>query len=209
MKSTKSKICIFDFDGVIGNSREVGYAMHNNVREKYGLPPIENQKDFLRVIDNGHIKEFLEATKITDYYLDCNAYYEERLKNVELFPAMKSLLQDASHDIIIISSIPDRFIRTILEQHGIEGVGVYGKETAKTKKERFAIALDERNLSKDDIIYIGDTIDDFHFCEQVGIPMIGSNYGYSDLSEIKDSLLGLKEEPEELVEWIKPHMLVR
>lgn len=209
MKSIKDKKFVFDFDGVIGNSMNVGYAMHNFVREKYGLPIIEGPQDYLMVIDNNHLSNFMDFDRIRNYYLECNAYYEAHLSKIKLFPAMKELLKDSSYDIIIISSCPDSFIREILKSNGIDKITVYGKEVAKSKKERFAMLLEDKNISKEDIIYIGDTIDDFHFCEQVGIPMIGSNYGYSDLSGLKDLLLELMEQPEELVEYIKPKMLVR
>lgn len=122
---------------------------------------------------------------------------------------MKKLLQETPKDIIIISSSPDSFIREILESNEIKKSSIYGKELAKTKKERFEMLLSERKISKDDIIYIGDTVDDYLFCKQVGVSMIGLNYGYSNLTKIKDSLLDLKEHPVELVESIRQYMLFR
>ena len=209
MKSTKNKIYVFDFDGVIANSIEVGYQVHNSISEKYDLPKIETQKDYLRIIDNGHLKDFLNYDIITEYYLESNLRYKSNLSKIKLFPAMKKILQDLDENIIIISSNPDSFIGNILENNEIDKVIIYGKEKAKSKKERFELLLKEQNIQKCDIIYIGDTIDDYHFCREVNIPMVGSNYGYSDLSEISDSLLDIKESPEELVELIKPYILVR
>lgn len=205
----QNKICVFDFDGVLGNSRDVGYAMHNNINEKYSLPKITNREEYLNVIDNGHLKEKIDSDSITNYYLECNDYYSKRLKNITLFPAIKELLKSSPKDIIIISSSPDSFIKEILKQEGIEDVTIYGKETAKSKKERFEMLLKDRDINKEDIIYIGDTIDDYKFCNQVGISMIGSNYGYSNLEEIKDYLLLLVHSSEELVEVVKQYMLVR
>lgn len=209
MKYTKNKIYVFDFDGVIANSRELVYTIHNFIREKYGLPPIKSQTDYLRIIDNEHLKQFLDFNEIKNYYLECNKYYKSHLNKIEIFPAMKNLLQQTQKEIIVISSSPDCIVREVLKNNGIKKIIIYGKEKARTKKERFSMLLVDKNISKNDIIYIGDTIDDYHFCEQVGVPMIGSNYGYSDLSGIKKSLFELKEQPEELVELIKPYMLVR
>ena len=202
------KTCIFDFDGVLCNSREVGYEMHNRIAKKYGLPLINKQSDFLQVIDNGHLKDTLDADTISQYYIECNKYYESKLKDIHLFPFMEQLLKE--EDVIILSACPDFMIKTVLKQHGITtGVDIYGKEKARTKRDRFELVLKERSLKKDDIIYIGDTIDDYHFCQSVGIPMIGSNYGYSNLDEIRDSLQGIMTSDEELYQKIKTYRLVR
>lgn len=209
MKFIKNKICVFDFDGVIVNSRKVGYAIHNSIREKYGLPPIESQNDYLRIIDNGCIKKFLDPDRIKNYYLECNVCYKSYLNEIEMFYALKNLFQNTTEEIIIISSSPDCIIRKVLKNNEIERVSIYGKEKAKTKIERFALLLRDKNIKNDDIIYIGDTIDDYNFCKQVGVPMVGSNYGYSNLSKIKDLLSKLVEQPEELVESIKQYMLIR
>ncbi len=204
-----NKICVFDFDGVIGNSRDIIYAIHNDIHKKYGLPKITNRDEFLSVIDNGHLKEQLEEETIRKYHTECNEGYSNRLSNITLFPAIKTLLQRTTQDIIIISSNPDSFIKAILQKEGIEEAIVYGKEVAKTKRERLEMLLKDKGLSKDKIIYIGDTIDDYNFCAREGISMIGSNYGYSNLDDIKDNLISLVESENELVELIKPYMLVR
>ena len=69
--------------------------------------------------------------------------------------------------------------------------------------------LEKKELKREDLFYIGDTIDDYNFCQQVGLPMLGSNYGFSDLTEIEESLIGLASTPEELVEKVKEYSLVR
>ena len=151
--------------------------------------------------DNHHLKNYVEEDKIRDYYLECNSYYEERINEIEIFPELIDYLKN--NKVIIISSSPDRFIKDILKRSGIEDAIVYGKEVARTKQDRFEMAINDYHLDKDNIIYIGDTQDDYLFCRKVGIPMIGCNYGYSNLEEIKDNLHLLVTTREELLEVLK------
>ncbi len=199
-----NKTYIFDFDGVLSNSIKVGYEMHNNISDKYNVPVIDNKNDYLKIVDNHHLKSYVEEDKIKEYYLECNSYYEERINEIEVFPELTDYLK--KNRVIIISSIPDRFIKEILKRSGIEEVIVYGKEVARTKQERLEMAMNDYNLDKDNINYIGDTQNDYLFCTKVGIPMIGCNYGYSNLEEIKDNLHLLVTTREELLEVLKNNL---
>ena len=203
-----NKICVFDFDGVIANSIEVGYAMHNNIKDKYNLPLVSSKNDYLEVIDNSHINNRLND-KVSDYYKECNDYYRKRIKDIRLYPRIKELLLEKKKPLYIISSSPEEFLKEILEREDIKDAIIYGKGKIKTKRDRFEILLKEHKLSKEDILYVGDTIDDYNFCTSVGIPMLGSNYGYSNLESIKDKLYGLKSSEEKLIETIKPFMLIK
>lgn len=202
----ENKSFVFDFDGVIGDSRVIGYAIHNQIKDKYGLPPIKNQDDYWKVIDDGHLENYLTSERIALYYRDCNYLYESQLSMIGLFPYIKALLRNATQKIIIVSSNPDSFIRRIIQMQGIDNAVIYGKEKAKTKKERIALLLEQNDLSIDNLIYIGDTIDDFRFCGQMGIPMIGSNYGYSNLTSVKDSLVCLIQTEEDLANKIHQYL---
>lgn len=199
---------IFDFDGVICNSTSVIYEIHNKLAKKYGLKKINSKEEFVRIIDNHNIERSMEKDEITNYYSECNKYYNSKLNNLELFPYIKKIINEARDEIVIITSTYEEYVYKILKRCGIKNnVNVIGKSTKPNKTDRLKLYLENNKVNKEDIIYIGDTIDDYLFCEKCGIKMIGTNYGYSDLTEIKDKLLYLFNTDKELYEYIKRRML--
>lgn len=197
---------IFDFDGVICNSTNISYEIHNKLAKDYGLKSINNKKEYLKIIDNHNIERKIEG-KVKDYYSQCNEYYNNNLDNINLYPYIKKTINESKDEIVIITSTYEEFVHKILKQCGIEKkLYVIGKSTKGSKPERLELYLENNKVKKEDIIYIGDTINDYLFCEKCGIRMIGVNYGYSNLTGIKDRLLYLFNTDKELYEYIKRRM---
>ena len=51
---------IFDFDGVIGNSRDLTFDIHNSIASKYGLDKVHSQDDYLNIVDNFNWKKIMK-----------------------------------------------------------------------------------------------------------------------------------------------------
>ena len=199
---------IFDFDGVICDSKKVIYEIHNKLAKKYGLRNINNSYEYLKYIDNNNIERVIEEKEIKDYYIECNKYYNSKLDELKLFPYIKKIINESKDRIVIITSTYEDFVYKVLKNCGIKkDVYVLGKSVKPNKTDRLEIYLEKNNVKKDDIIYIGDTMNDYLFCEQCGIKMIGTNYGYSDLTQIEDKLLYLFNTDKDLYEYIKRRMV--
>ena len=60
------------------------------------------------------------------------------------------------------------------------------------------------NISNNEIIYIGDTINDIEFCEKLKIPIIAVGYGYCHPSVLnKRNVLKVCKSEDELINYIK------
>ena len=94
---------IFDFDGVIGNSRDLTFEIHNKISKKYGFDKVYSSNDYFNIIDNFNWKKIMNDEGIVKYYLECNKYYEKNLSRVKIYPYMKKLLQNSSKEIWISS----------------------------------------------------------------------------------------------------------
>ena len=196
------KIYIFDFDGVIADSSDLAYSIHNDIASKYGLKFIKNQNEYLDIIDNSNLKKVLSDEFINKYYDESNNYYKKRISSIKLYPHMHKLFENSMR-IVIITSTYEEFVYSILKNNGITSdVVVLGKSLESSKVKRFEIFMNENKCDKDNIIYIGDTISDYLFCEKCNIKMIGSNYGYSNLEKIKTKLLRLCNSDKELYDYI-------
>lgn len=194
---------IFDFDGVIGNSRDLTFDIHNSIASKYGLDKVHSQDDYLNIVDNFNWKKIMKDEDIVKYYSECNKYYEKNLSKVKLYPYIKKLLQNSSKEIVIITSTFEKFVYDILKYNGIDKkINVIGKKTKPSKIERFELFLDNNKIKRENIIYIGDTMYDYIFCKKSGIRMIGSNYGYSNLKKIENELVMLFETDKDLYDYL-------
>lgn len=198
------KSFVFDFDGVICNSKKIAFDIHNQLSLKYHIPLIKNSNDYLNIIDDGVINQYLTLENKSNYYEDNNKLIYDISNKLKIYPYMKLLLKKNFENIFIVSSNTEEIINLILSNNDIKNnIVVIGKESEKTKALRIELLLRQKKLQKDDIIYIGDTVDDLKFCQKTGIKMIGSNYGYSNLKSYKEELLELFYSDKELFEYIE------
>lgn len=78
-------------------------------------------------------------------------------------------------NIVIITSNYEKIVRQILIDNEIDNdVIVIGKETGTNKSNRLNLYIKKNNLKRDEIVYIGDTYDDYLFCTKEKIKMIRS-----------------------------------
>ena len=195
---------IFDFDGVIADSRDLAYDIHNRIADKYGLSKINSPDDYLNVIDDYNWNKLVDQATIENYYNICNKEYAKRMDSISLYPFMEKLLKDHDINVAIITSTYSDFVRKILHNNGIDkDIEILGKETRPSKKERFELYIKNNQINKNNVVYIGDTIHDYLFCESVGIRMIGCNYGYSNLKSIESKLMKLVNSDQDLYDYLR------
>ena len=203
---TKKKFFIFDFDGVMCDSTGCAYQAHNLIAKKYGLNMIFSSDDFLNIIDNHNLSKNILDEDIMNYYDEFNAIYEKKLSKIKIFKNAKKFLL-SKKNIVIITSNYEKIVRQILIDNEIDNdVIVIGKETGTNKSNRLNLYIKKNNLKRDEIVYIGDTYDDYLFCTKEKIKMIGVNFGYSNLEKIKNKLMKLFFTDESLYEYIVEDM---
>ncbi len=191
------KVIIFDFDGVIVNE----YLMHYESIKKQIANLTEAEFKKLFEGNFGSEKEKLKSRHTGDI----KQYFNEHKKTVLIQPEIRKSLKELSKEFTlgIITSARESGTIECIKNSQLEGVFlfVYGLETHKLKTEKFNLALQKFNVSKNECIFVTDTLGDILEANEIGIKTVAVDYGYhdkktlmkgnpikiiSDLSELKD-----------------------
>lgn len=176
------KIIIFDFDGVIINE----YSMHYELNKKQitGLT-----EDEFKGLFEGNVHLQREKLKSRDTGFDIKSNFNEYKKTIKIQSDIKESLKQLSKKYIlgIISSAKESGALQCIKNSELENSFsfIYGDETHKLKTEKFNLVLERFKVSKDECIFITDTLGDILEAKKVGIKTIAVDYGY----HIKETLL--------------------
>jgi len=188
---------LFDLDGtiidpVVGITTSVAYAL-----ERFGIPVSD-----LREL-HPFIGPPLEDSFQEYYGFDSESaaqavlYYRERFRSIGIFEntlydGIKDLLADltnAGKRLVIATSKPEEFAKTILAHHRIDpfffevvGSTFDGKRTKKADviEEVFARC---KITDKQGVVMVGDRKHDVIGAKTAGIPSVGVLYGYGSREE--------------------------
>lgn len=166
----------FDYDGVIIDSFDYHLREYQKMFPEAGLTAQE-----LADVHNGN---FLERDNAVWSKIDIDQYDRFLLENIAsaglLVPGIKELLQGTKADMYIITSGPEAPIRNVLETERVIELfrAVYGKETNASKVFKLEKALHEGNYSKENCVFVTDTLGDLVEANKVGIKSIAVTYGF-------------------------------
>ena len=182
-KKLKLKTIIFDFDYTLGDGTEeivisMNYALRKmgylertteEIRKTIGLIVEEALEMFEGVTDPEMKKQFVE-------------YFVEKINQIvsthtELYPDTKNVLKtlkEKEYKIAIVSTKHDNQLEAILEKFQIKDlvdmiVGSNNVTTPKPAPDGIHKVLQEMNLKKEEILYVGDSIVDAKTAENAGV----------------------------------------
>jgi len=200
---TKKYVC-FDMDGTLLETHLDIAASINDALKTYGLPeiPAEIQRGFRHyrlkpfVADvMNYIGETSVDMAIKIYDMHCANYENFMLKKGKPFDGIKEVLtylKNAHRIISVLTSKPTHFAKEELAHwlpefefdflHGAD-VG----EIKKPQKEFLDPFLDKFHPDLKDVIYIGDTLNDYLFTQNANIDFIGALWGYDAGGELAAS----------------------
>ncbi|MCX6755010.1 MAG: HAD hydrolase-like protein [Candidatus Nomurabacteria bacterium] len=205
------KIIIWDFDGVIVDSREMALEL-----TQYQFENVT--EDLHRDLFNGNI--FVEIAKLQkkertteefDTFVQTN--YWPRKMNLIPVPGIREVLEALSNDFIMVinSSSAGKNILDYLEKNGFSHYfqKIYGKEIA-SKEEKFHLILKEFKVFPNDCLLITDTVGDVLEAKSLNISSVVVLWGYQlrrhfDFLE-KEVIFA--EQPVELVEIIRNYFKI-
>ena len=171
------KIIIFDFDGVIINE----YLTHYELSKKQIRYLSEDE---FKGLFEGNIHSEREKLKSRDTGFDIKHHFDEHKKKVLIEPEIRGTLKELSKKFIlgIISSAKESGAIECIKKSQLEGVFsfVYGFETHKLKTEKFNLVFDKFNVSKNECLFVTDTLGDILEATKIGIKTVAVDYGYHD-----------------------------
>lgn len=192
---------IFDFDGTLVDSLTIGLDVYNQLAEKHGFRTIEPEEinELRKLSIRERIRELeVPIYKIPFLALEFHKLFSTSLAELELFPGIKDMLaelDDLGYKIAIISSNSEANIKEFLAQEGVNSVTeVFSSTSLFGKKRVINKFLKSNNLSKSEVIYVGDEERDIVSCRKLGVEVVWVSWGFDLLEVIK------KEEPDYVVD---------
>lgn len=201
---------IWDFDGVICDSRDLAFKIHNQLTKKYiNLPMIHNVYDYAKIMNEGYdesLTKYLTKEKINQYFLEHRETMYNRRMEFKLYSKIIDFIKNNRIPSIIITATYEKLVLDVLRNNGYnERIFSYilGRETEGSKLEKLEKICKKNNIRKDEIVYIGDTLSDVDFCQKANIPIVAVGYGYCPPSIFeKKGILEICNSEEELVNYI-------
>lgn len=171
------KLVLFDFDGVLVNTVQISYNIHKEVNPSLTLEKYQE-------LSNGDFE--IETQKMAEQgkYTVPENYFEKRHAGVHkatIQEILRATIQSLSqkYKLYIVSSSPSSVVRTFLKNQNLEQcfVDIRGRDADIDKVVKFKQILSEENVTKDDCVFITDTLHDLEDANEVGIKSIAVTWG--------------------------------
>lgn len=204
------KHILFDFDGTIADSGEIGLEILNELSDKYKVKKFT--KEELIEINNYPIKERFKMLGIPFYKLpkiviETLSMYKKYISLIKMFHGMDKVLnelKDKGYNLSIISSNSIENINFFLEKnklniftHIISAKNIFGKN------KTISSYLKSNNLKPNEILYVGDELRDIEACKKVNVKIVAVTWGFDSYELLKKSNPDyLIDNPEELINII-------
>ena len=192
---------LFDLDGTLSDPKEGITKSFQYALEYFGIK-VENLDELEPVIGPPLKASFMNFYGLTEEEaVVAIAKYRERFGKIglyenEIYPGIKELLKELAeqgYQIAIASSKPTEYVEQICEYfqikdyfHHIIGSFMDGRRVEKEEVVEEAIAQ-FGNISKDEIIMVGDRKFDVIGAHERGLKAIGVTYGYGGREELTEA----------------------
>ncbi len=193
---------IFDFDGVIIDSRQPVETAINGALLAHGFTP-RSAAETARFIGPPALSAFAELTgaaEDSEIVAACVATYHDifarvYLEQTRLIDGMPELLRSLTLPLALATSKARQFVAPLLEHFGIEFAVVSAPELAEPKAETVARA--QKALGAHDAVVVGDRCYDIEAARACGLRAIGVTWGIGDRDELRGADI-IVERPAEL-----------
>jgi len=175
------KSIIFDFDGVIHDTLELAFNISKTLYHNLSL---DDYKDFF----NGNVyagDTVSDENKNKKFFSMQNKQFKELIIEREIKAEL--LKMKDQFDLFVISSNMETTLNNYFENNNIIHIfkKVLGVETHKSKVEKFKMLQKEFSLTKENSIFITDTLGDIREANKIGFNTIAVDFGFHERERLK------------------------
>jgi len=191
---TPKRAILFDFDGTIIDSTKIVRNIISGLSQKYGLSKI-SENDLRKARGKG-FREILKdlgisKSQIPFFIKDGRNEFGKNIDKVKIVKGILKVLFELKKKDFILGVITSNSLKNIeyfLRKYNLNffdyinaGVSLFGK------KRRIINFLKKNNLSKEDVIYIGDEVRDVESAKAAGVKAVAVCWGFNSEEILRKS----------------------
>jgi len=185
------KLLLFDYDGVLFDTKQIAYKLVKKTCEKFCDFKIRNEHDFTELYKS-NFYEGMRKRGVKRKELDkisAFAIKELKKKKLHIHRGIKSTIKLLSqmHEIAVISSNYDDVMKRNLKQNKIleHFHYIYGTEEGESKKIKIKKLMKKAKAKKAEAVFITDTVGDIKEAKKAGIKTLAVTWGFHNKSTLK------------------------
>jgi len=201
---------LFDFDGTIADSLQLGLKIANNLAPQFGYPPFtENDIQHFRSLTWHKIAREMQIpfSKIPKIVTIAFKEYKRLISELEPCAGIVEMINELALKEIpmaLLSSNTVENVHLFLTNHKIDSfLWIEGTSGILNKAKDIKKRLKKHKISINEVIYIGDEIRDIEAAHNCGLKVIAVTWGFHTaefLASYKPDYL--VNEPKEIVEIV-------
>ncbi len=199
------KIVIFDFDGVIVDSKHLSYSINKEMMPDLEYSEWESwfEGNLYKKIRKEHAND-----KSQDLFFE---KYNTDIINLLPIDGIPEVIKELANEytLVIISSSSQKAIGDFLNKYNLLHYfsEILSRETHRNKVDKFHIILNKYKIKPNETLIITDTVGDIKEANEVGVRSVGVIWGVHNevkLGEISPHFIAKK--PLELIHGVKTVM---
>ena len=200
-----TKAIVFDFDGTLADTLPITVSCVNKLADEYGY----EKKEIFGKIRNKTMRQIikdelgLSMIQIPGYLKKLKPLIEREKEKASLFAGIPEVLEELSKKYIlfILTSNAPEIVDHVLGENKPMIDFIFSNTSLFGKHKVLQALLAERNLKRDEIVYIGDEVRDIEAAKKLGVKVVAVTWGYNSKKLLE------KERPDYLVE--KPEEILK
>ena len=186
------KNVIFDFDGTLVDSSFAVEELLKYFKNKYIETDIE-KIHFRKIKGLSLAQRFKKAGiplyKVPGIVLEAKRLYPFYIGKIKIIDGILELLEKLDKlglELSILSSNSIKNIKNFLEIKNIRFFSDIHSSSSILKKDKAIINLiKKKNLSRENILYIGDELNDIIACKKAGVKVLAVTWGLESIDSLK------------------------
>ncbi len=213
-KTRKTKLIIFDFDGVIVDTSDLVFEVYQLIYKRYGLKKLDSQEDLKKLFDN-NIPETIAYLGVKRWKIPIMIMHgiikgRRYSSKVSPCPGIEEVIKELSKEyrLIILTSALGYSVKKYLNEKNLLQYfeAVLGFEKQRSKDRSFKKILIKYKVDKENVLFITDTVGDILEAKKNNLKVVGVGYGFQGKERLA------KENPDymidcarEIVEVVNSH----
>lgn len=182
------KYIIFDFDGTIADTIDLAMHIFNKVAKEFNCEPIkEKDRDLIRSKRPQELLKSFGVTRLqlTSIILRIRKEMSYAIPNMKIVTGINNALREINNSefrLGILTSNSKDNVKAFLENNDLIDIFdfIYSEKNFFGKKKIINRMLNHEQISKKNVIYVGDETRDIEASKKAGIPVIAVTWGLND-----------------------------